>query len=76
MSFLPFSHALVARLLDWRPHLLRFRAGPHGLFDSDVLPNTHLAGNLVGRALGKLHWIAIISGIVFLISSLVYSRFY
>jgi uncharacterized membrane protein len=39
-----------------------------------VLPNTHLAGNVVGRALGKLHWIAIISGIVYLISSLLYSR--
>ena len=39
-----------------------------------VLPNTHLAGNVVGRALGKLHWIAIISGIVFLASSLLYSR--
>jgi uncharacterized membrane protein YhhN len=37
-------------------------------------PNTHLAGNIVGRALGKLHWIAFISGIVFLISSLLYSR--
>ncbi len=39
-----------------------------------VLPNTHLAGNVVGRALGKLHWIAIISGVVFLVSSLLYSR--
>lgn len=39
-----------------------------------VLPNTHLAGNVVGRALGKLHWIAIFSGIIFLISSLIYSR--
>jgi uncharacterized membrane protein len=39
-----------------------------------VLPNTHLAGNVVGRSLGKLHWIAIISGTVFLISSLLYSR--
>ena len=39
-----------------------------------VLPNTHLAGNVVGRALGKLHWIAIFSGIVFLGSSLLYSR--
>jgi hypothetical protein len=29
----------------------------------------------VGRALGKLHWIGFISGIVFLISSLLYSRF-
>ena len=39
-----------------------------------VLPSTHLAGNVVGRALGKLHWIAIISGIIYLISSLLYSR--
>jgi uncharacterized membrane protein len=39
-----------------------------------VLPTTHLAGNVVGRALGKLHWIAIISGIVYLVSSLLYSR--
>jgi uncharacterized membrane protein len=39
-----------------------------------VLPNTHLAGNVVGRALGKLHWIAIFSGIVFLTSSVLYSR--
>jgi len=40
-----------------------------------VLPTTHLAGNVVGRALSKLHWIAIFSGIVYLISSLLYSRF-
>jgi len=40
-----------------------------------VLPTTHLAGNVVGRALGKLHWIGIISGAVYLISSMLYSRF-
>ena len=40
-----------------------------------VLPNTHLAGNVVGRSLGKLHGLAILSGIVFLITSLLYSRF-
>jgi uncharacterized membrane protein len=39
-----------------------------------VLPNTHLAGNVVGRALGKLHWLAVFSGVVFLISSLLYNR--
>jgi len=44
------------------------------VFAPRVLPNTHLAGNIVGRALGKLHWIAISSGIVYLISSLAYSR--
>jgi len=39
-----------------------------------VLPSTHLAGNVVGRALSKLHWIAIISGIIYLITSLLHSR--
>jgi len=39
-----------------------------------VLPTAHLAGNVVARALKWLHWIAIFSGIVFLISSLLYSR--
>jgi uncharacterized membrane protein YhhN len=29
---------------------------------------------VVGRALSKLHWIAILSGVVFLVSSLLYSR--
>jgi uncharacterized membrane protein len=45
------------------------------VFAPGVLPNTHLAGNIVGRALGKLHWIAIVSGIVFLGSSMLYNRF-
>ena len=36
------------------------------VFAPGVLPNTHLAGNIVGRALGKLHWIAIPSAIIFL----------
>jgi uncharacterized membrane protein len=39
-----------------------------------ILPTTYLAGNVVGRALGKLHWIGLISGIIFLASSLVYRR--
>jgi uncharacterized membrane protein len=39
-----------------------------------VLPNTHLAGNVVGKSLSKMHWIAIISGSIFLVSSLALSR--
>ncbi len=39
-----------------------------------VLPSTHLAGNVVRSALSKLHWIAIVCGIIFLISSLFLSR--
>jgi uncharacterized membrane protein len=44
------------------------------VFAPGVLPSTHLAGNIVGRALGKLHWIGIFSGLIFLASSLLYSR--
>lgn len=44
------------------------------VFAPGMLPNTHLAGNIVGRSLGKLHWIAIVSGVIFLASSLLYSR--
>lgn len=39
-----------------------------------VLPTRHLAGNVVARSLSGLHWIGIISGIVFLASSMVYSQ--
>jgi len=39
-----------------------------------VLPSRLLAGTLVGNLLTKLHWIAVVSGIVFLISSLAYNR--
>jgi uncharacterized membrane protein len=39
-----------------------------------VLPTRHMAGTVVGRSLGILHWMGIISGLVFLIASLIYSR--
>src|SRR4051812_22400912 len=39
-----------------------------------VLPTRHLAGQVVSRSLGALHWIGIVSGIVYLISSMWYSR--
>ena len=38
-----------------------------------VLPK-HLAGSVVSPALYQLHWIGIIAGVVFLASSLAYSR--
>jgi uncharacterized membrane protein len=34
-----------------------------------VLPSAHLAGSIVGPTLSKLHWMGIVSGIVFLLSS-------
>lgn len=72
MSFLRFL--MLLSLVVWIGGLIFFAfvLAPTAF---QILPNTHLAGNLVGRALGKLHWLASISGIVFLISSLLYTRF-
>jgi hypothetical protein len=39
-----------------------------------VLPTRHLAGNVVSRSLSALHWMGIVSGIVFLVCSMVYAR--
>jgi len=71
MSFLRFL--MLLSLVCWIGGLIFFAfvLAPTAF---SVLPTTHLAGNVVGRALSKLHWIAIFSGIVFLISSLLYSR--
>jgi uncharacterized membrane protein len=71
MSFLRFM--MLLSLVVWIGGLIFFAfiLAPTAF---QILPNTHLAGNVVGRALGRLHWIAIVSGIVFLISSLLYSR--
>jgi uncharacterized membrane protein len=71
MSFLRFF--MFLSLVAWIGGLIFFAfvLAPTAF---QVLPDTHLAGNLVGRALGKLHWMAIFAGIVFLASSLLYSR--
>jgi len=73
MSFLRFL--MLLSLVAWIGGLMFFAfvLAPT-VFAPGVLPNTHLAGNIVGRSLSKLHWIAIFSGIVFLGSSLLYSR--
>ena len=71
MSFLRFL--MVLSLVVWIGGLIFFAFVLAPTAFQVLLPNTHLAGNVVGRALGKLHWIAIISGIVFLIASLLYS---
>lgn len=71
MSFL--RYLMLLSLIVWIGGLIFFAfvLAPTAF---QVLPSTHLAGNLVGRALGKLHWIAIISGVIFLASSMMYSR--
>ena len=75
MSFLRFL--MLLSLACWIGGLIFFAfvLAPTAFNIPAVLPNTHLAGNVVGRALGMMHWIAIISGIVYLVSSMLYSRF-
>jgi uncharacterized membrane protein len=71
MSFLRFL--MLLSLVVWIGGLIFFAfvLAPTAF---QVLPNTHLAGNIVGRSLTKLHWIAVISSVVFLLSSLLHSR--
>jgi uncharacterized membrane protein len=70
MSFLRFL--MLLSLVVWLGGLIFFAfvLAPTAF---QVLPNTHLAGNVVGRALSKLHWMAIGCGIVFLLCSWIYS---
>jgi hypothetical protein len=39
-----------------------------------LLPNTHLAGLVVTRSLKTLHWIGLVSGLVYVVSSFAYAR--
>ena len=43
-------------------------------FSPGLLPTRHMAGAIIGRSLDLLHYVAIVSGIVFLIASMLYSR--
>ncbi|MGO9124919.1 MAG: DUF4149 domain-containing protein [Terriglobales bacterium] len=71
MSFLRFL--MLLSLIVWIGGLIFFAlvVAPAAFA---VLPTRHLAGNLVGRTLGILHWMGIFSGLVFLASSLLYSQ--
>lgn len=71
MSFLRFL--MLLSLIVWIGGLLffAFAVAPAAF---SVLPTRHLAGTLVGRTLGTLHWMGIFSGLVFLASSLLYSQ--
>ncbi|HWZ82876.1 MAG TPA: DUF4149 domain-containing protein [Terriglobales bacterium] len=44
------------------------------VFSPGLLPTRHLAGEIVGRSLNALHWMGIVSGMVFLITSALYNR--
>ena len=71
MSFL--RYLMLLALIVWLGGLIFFAfvLAPTAF---SVLPTRHLAGTLVGRSLGALHWMGIISGIIFFASSILYNQ--
>jgi hypothetical protein len=70
MSILRFL--IILSLVVWIGGLIFFAVTAQTAFS--VLPSRHLAGSVVGSALGKLHWMALISGVVYLVTSMLYTR--
>ncbi len=70
MSFLRFM--MLLSLAVWIGGLTFFPVVAQISFS--VLPSTQLAGLVVGHSLRALHSIAIVSGIIFLASSLIHNR--
>ncbi len=73
MSFLRFL--MLLSLVVWLGGVifLAFVLAPTA-FSPGLLPTRHMAGSIVGRSLDLLHYMAIVSGIVFLIASMLYGR--
>lgn len=70
MSFLRFL--MLLSLIVWVGGLIFFPVVAQTAFS--VLPTRHLAGSVVGRSLGILHWMGISSAVVFLASSMLFNR--
>jgi len=73
MSFLRFL--MLLSLVVWLGGVifLAFVEAPTA-FTPGLLPTRHMAGSIVGHSLDLLHYMAIVSGIVFLLASMLYSR--
>jgi hypothetical protein len=70
MSFLRFLMFLA--LVVWLGGVIFFPVVAASAFS--VLPTRHLAGSLVSRSLGILHWMGIVSALLFLAASMLYCR--
>ena len=70
MNFLRFL--VLVSLAIWIGSLVFFPMVAQTSFS--VLPSPHEAGLVVGGALTKLHWMGIVSGVVFLLCCLIYAR--
>ncbi len=71
MSFLRFL--MLLSLVVWLGGLIFFAFVVAPTVFS-VLPTRHLAGNVVSRSLSTLHWMGMVSGIIFLACSMIYCR--
>ena len=63
---------MLLSLIVWLGGLIFFPVVAQTAFS--IVPSRHLAGMVVGRSLGILHWMGLVSGLVFLASSLLYSK--
>lgn len=66
-----FRYIMSLSLVAWVGGIVFFISMTPILFA--VLPSRHMAGSVVSPALSRLHWIGIISGVLFLTSSWAYS---
>jgi uncharacterized membrane protein len=71
MSFL--RYLMLLSLIFWLGGLIFFAfvVAPAAF---SVLPTRHLAGNVVARSINGLHWIGLLAGVVYLFSSVLYTR--
>src|ERR1035437_6734376 len=73
MSFLRFL--VLLSLVVWLGGLIFFAFGlAPTVFSPGLLPTRHVAGSIVGRSLDMLHYMAMVSGVVFVGASILYSR--
>jgi hypothetical protein len=70
MPFLRFF--IFLSLVVWLGGLIFFPVVAQTAFS--ILPTRHLAGMVVGRSLTILHWIGLVSGLIFLATSVIYNR--
>ncbi len=64
---------MLLSLVIWLGGLIFFAFVLAPTVFSGILPTRHMAGAVVTRALTALHWMGIVSGIVFLVTSMAYA---
>src|SRR5207245_2356966 len=64
---------MLLTLIVWIGGIIFFVAVLAPVVFSGVLPSRELAGNVVNPTLTRLHWIGMVSGLIFLSSSILYN---